>query len=56
MLNLTELKDNLMDNRNFSVLDTLKEHDRDFKISMINAKFDTTSRHSIYNSTEVDNI
>ena len=39
-----------MEMKNLSVLETLKEHDRDFKISMINTHFENQSRRTLYHS------
>ena len=44
-----------MEMKNLSVLETLKEHDRDFKISMIKSNFDTQSRNSLYQSMPTTN-
>lgn len=43
-----------MEMKNMSVLDTLREHDRDFKISMINTHFENMSRRSLYHSLGAD--
>ena len=52
---MERLRNTTMEMKNLSVLETLKEHDRDFKISMIKSNFDTQSRNSLYQSMPTTN-